>query len=366
VRSTATLCEALVREGNEVEVLTTDAGLEQAKEIPRSRPVDVSGVKVTYFPQVLGLGIRSPELERAVGVRVREFDVIHVTGVWQRTAPAAYRAAVRSGVPLVVSTRGALSRYSWTQRRWRKMIYFLLRERPGLKSAAGLHYTSKLEEQECRRYRFPGRTAVIPNPVDLDFWKRDEKGAARWRQTHGFTPHARVALYTGRFEPKKNLSFLIPVLERTKDWSLVLLGYDERGQAKLLQTMAGRLGCAPRLHIMPNAPAEELRAAYSAADVFVLPSHHENFANSVVEAAACGCPSLLSDQVGCAEELQAEGWARVFPSIPAVWTRALAEVRPGSGIDSSKLQRNISPESCARKMTEFYGQMPHRGLNSRV
>jgi len=357
VRSTANLCEALAREGNRVEVLTTDAGLEQAKEIPRSRPVDVRGVKVTYFPQVPGLGIRSPELEREVGARVREFDVIHVTGVWQRTAPAAYRAAFRSGVPLVVSTRGALSRYSWTQRRWRKMIYFSLRERPGLKRAAGLHYTSRLEEQECRRYRFPGQTAVIPNPVDLDFWKRDEGGAARWRQTHGFTTHDQVALYTGRLEPKKNLSFLIPVLASTKDWSLVLLGYDERGQAKLLQTMAGRLGCAPRLHILASAPAEDLRAAYSAADLFVLPSHHENFANSVVEAAACGCPAFLSGQVGCAEELPTKGWIKVLPLETAAWVAALGESGFRRGLEKPGWSELASPKTCARSMMDFYGKI---------
>ena len=46
MRSTSTLCEALAQQENVVEVLTTDAGLEQAKEIPRSRPVDVHAFEV--------------------------------------------------------------------------------------------------------------------------------------------------------------------------------------------------------------------------------------------------------------------------------------------------------------------------------
>lgn len=340
-----------------MEVLTTDAGLEQAMEIPRSRPVDVRGVKVTYFPRISGLGIRSPELERAVGARVREFDVIHVTGVWQRTAPAAYRAANRSGVPLVVSTRGALSRYSWTQRRWRKLAYFFLQERPGLRKAAGLHYTSRLEEEECRRYGFPGRTAVIPNPVDTEFWQRDEAGAAGWRKIHGFGRHDRVALYTGRLEPKKNLTFLVPVLANVPRWNLVLLGYDERGQADLLRQEAQRMGCVDRLHLLPEAPAEELRAAYSAADVFVLPSHHENFANAAVEAAACGCPALLSDRVGCAEELLAEGSARVLPGETEAWVSALAGTRPGTRAGLLNMKKTVSPASCAWAVQEFYGRI---------
>ena len=366
VRSTATLCEALAKEGNEVEVLTTDAGLDQAKEIPRSRPINVRGVKVTYFPRVPGMGIRCPDLERAVHTRIREFDLIHVTGVWQRTSPAAYRAATRAGVPLVVSTRGALSPYSWTQRRWRKLVYFFLRERPGLKKAAGLHYTSRLEEKECRRYPFSGRTAVIPNPVDTDFWKRDEAGAVNWRQTHGFAPNDRVALYTGRLEPKKNLSFLIPVLARATDWSLVLLGYEEREQADRLRRKARRLGCADRLHILPGAQAEELRAAYSGADVFVLPSHHENFANAVVEAVACGCPALLSVHVGCAQELESYGGARIVPTETGAWARALNEYELGLKTVCYDYLELVSPENCARRMLSFYGRVQKSGSTTQA
>ena len=357
MRSTATLCEALAKEGNEVEVFTTDAGLEQAPEISSSRPVDVRGVQVTYFPRLSGMGIRSPELERTVRMRIREFDLIHVTGVWQRTAPAAYRAAHAAQVPLVVSPRGALSRYSWTQRRWRKLAYFFLWERPGLHRAAGLHYTSPMEEKECRRYRLPARTAVIPNPIDTDFWKRDEPGAARWKSRHGFSPTEKVALYAGRLEPKKNLPFLIPVLAQAPAWRLVLVGYDERGQADILRREAHRLGCAGRFHLLPAASAEDLRAAYSAADIFVLPSHHENFANAVVEAGACGCPALLSHQVGCAEELRANGWVKVLPLETAAWVAALGEGVFRRGLEKSGWKELVSPKTCATSMMDLYGKI---------
>jgi len=356
VRSTSLLCEGLVREGNEVEVFTTDAGLEQEPEIPRGRPVDRGGVKATYFPRAPGMGIRCPDLEKAVRARVREFDLIHVTGVWQRTAPAAYRVALEAGVPLVVSPRGALSRYSWTQRRWRKLVYFILRERPALRRAAGIHYTSKLEQEESRPYRFRARTTVIANPVDTVFWARDPAGAERWRQQHGFSGADRIAFYAGRLEPKKNLNFLIPVLARASTWNLVFLGYNERGQVERLCREAARLGCGPRLRILPDARAEDLRSAYSAADVFVLPSHHENFANSAVEAVACGCPALLSGRVGCAEELQSRGWAEILPLETEAWVAAWGAIRPGRRIDPDGLGEVVSPKACARAMGEFYGK----------
>jgi glycosyltransferase involved in cell wall biosynthesis len=45
----------------------------------------------------------------------------------------------------------------------------------------------------------------------------------------------------------------------------------------------------------------DMPAVYSAADVFVLPSHREGFSRSAMEAAACGRPMVLSDIRGCRE-----------------------------------------------------------------
>lgn len=45
----------------------------------------------------------------------------------------------------------------------------------------------------------------------------------------------------------------------------------------------------------------DMRAVYSALDVFVLPSYREGFSRSGMEASACGTPSVLSDIRGCRE-----------------------------------------------------------------
>src|SRR5204863_6322536 len=45
----------------------------------------------------------------------------------------------------------------------------------------------------------------------------------------------------------------------------------------------------------------DMRAAYSAMDIFVLPSYREGLPRSAMEAAACARPMVLSDIRGCQE-----------------------------------------------------------------
>lgn len=153
VRSVSLLSEGLAALGCEVHVLTTLAGVPSSESIPPNQTIDRNGVKVTYFETSIGLGISSLKLKRAVRNRLQDFDLVHVTGIWQPTAVAACRAAERIGVPYVVSPRGALSPYSWSAGRLKKSIYYLLAERRNIQKAAGIHYTSDLERRECLRYR---------------------------------------------------------------------------------------------------------------------------------------------------------------------------------------------------------------------
>jgi glycosyltransferase involved in cell wall biosynthesis len=53
--------------------------------------------------------------------------------------------------------------------------------------------------------------------------------------------------------------------------------------------------------------------AFHHAEAFVLPSHHENFGISVVEALACGTPVLISDKVQIWREIAESGAGLVEP-----------------------------------------------------
>lgn len=326
VRSVSSLCEELVRRGHDVSVLTTDAGL-RPDDIPaRGTEVLRNGVKVVYYPRVPGFGIKSPGLEKAVHKRAGEFDLVHVTAIWQRTGPAACAAARRAGVPYVISPRGALGPYSWHRGALKKIAYYLLRERAGLQAAAGFHYTSAMEAEECERFRFGRPSCVVPNGVDPGDWHQDAGAGRSWRDRHGICQDETVLLYAGRLHHKKGLELLPAALARLSgpSWRMVFIGPDDDGTKERLEKAFGKANLEDRVLFLPAVMPTELRAAYSGANTFLLPSLHENFGNVAVEAAACGCWILAADTVGVARELATLGVGECLPRDARAWADALA------------------------------------------
>jgi phosphatidylinositol alpha-mannosyltransferase len=148
---------------------------------------------------------------------------------------------------------------------------------------------------------YRGRTAVVPNGVDLG------RFAAALAEAPARAPHPRPrVLFVGRFgEPRKGLGALLEaaaILERTGravEVRVVGAGPRERFERPGV-TFAGRLGDL------------ELAAAYRDADLFCAPSlGGESFGMVLVEAMAAGCPVVASDIPGYAEA--ARGAALLAP-----------------------------------------------------
>jgi len=367
-RSVSTLCEGLAALGHEVTVLTTNAGLEKRADIPVDRSVRRGGVEVRYFPAAFDrMGLRSPALEAAVAERAGSFDVVHVTGVWQPTSRAACRAARCAGRPYVCSPRGALGRYSFTQKPWKKWPYFLLWERGNLNGAAASHYTSRMELEECGRLGLRAPGFVVPNSVNLESWRRDEAGGRAWRRDNAIAENDFLLLYAGRLHHKKGLDLLIAAcaeLPARSPWKLALVGYDEDGTGARLRAAFAEAGLAGRLLMLPGVEAEQLARIYSAADVFVFPSRHENFGNVVIEALACGCPVMISDQVGVADQLESVEGVTVLQRLPVRWTNALLRLMRGRENqpppEREAVERGFSAEAVAKQMAETYLELAKR------
>jgi glycosyltransferase involved in cell wall biosynthesis len=357
--STSALCAGLAKAGHKVTVFTTDAGLPSEF---RERHTIFEGVEVHYFPAEKGYGIHSPKLEAAVRNDAARYEIMHITGVWQRTSTAACHAARSASVPYVISPRGALGPYSWRNKTVKKALYYFLRERSNLRHAAAFHYTSGMEARECARWLENRPSVIIPNPVLPLGWGRDQTGADRWRAQHGISKREVLLLVVGRLHQKKGLDMLPEALApfAGKAWTLAFVGPDEHGIGRQLRTSFDRRGLLGHVRFLSQVANVSLPVVYSAGTVLLLPSRHENFGNAVVEALGCGCPVTVSDQVGCAEEIADSGAATILPRRAVVWCDWLGKVIDGAVQFPSHANtqewalRRFARDTLVSTLAEFY------------
>ena len=376
VLSVSRLCEGLVQQGVDVQVITTNAGLPQLQPEQLGRPVQRDGVQVTYFPTNRADGpIRSRAMEAALPNIMTQADLVHLSAIWQPLGIPIQKAALAHDVPTLHSLRGALGPYSFQRGWWKKVPYYLLRERPLLQQAAGLHVTSQQERRELRYLGLKPPRYVLPNPMDLGRLRPDEAQRHQWRQQLGIHKEERLLLICGRQHHKKGLDLLPAVLEACKrdPWRLLLVGADDDGSGKALQKAMRQGGLGQRLLTLPTLPANELGGIYNAADLLLLPSRHENFGNVVIEALACGCAVAISDRTGVAGDLLAGApadYGIVMPRRSQRWSDWLhgwfCQPLPSTRAATDWVAERYSQEAVAKKAIEVYQQILQTRSESRV
>jgi glycosyltransferase involved in cell wall biosynthesis len=139
----------------------------------------------------------------------------------------------------------------------------------------------------------PERIQRIDNFVDAAVFSPAEEGKGRMKERLGFAGRALV-LYSGRMVRRKGVEHLLAswhtVIREHPEARLLLLG--DGPLLGDLEMMATRLRIADDVFFrgrVDNVP-EFLRAA----DLFVLPSLQEGMPNALLEAMACGLPSVAS------------------------------------------------------------------------
>ena len=363
VRSTHLLACALAAKGHEITVLTTTIGTPQAGALDvLSHTLD--GVHVLYCPgRVTGLGIVSPRLTATAESLAAGAHAFHLTGVWQPSIIGVQRLLAKRKTPYVVSTRGALSPYSFQQSRWKKLPYYYLFEQKILRGAAALHATAPIECEELNRLRLGVPIFTAPNICDALPWFDDAAGRKAWRQSYAIAPDECVIMHVGRIHPKKNLHFLVEsaaALSSQRAWRVVLVGPVAERDEPYLSQLQANLPPQRLTVIRGTGDGDALRAAYSSADVFVLPSFAENFGNAVVEALLCNTPVVLSPHVGVGSLVEPLGGTTILPLSQARWVAELEQrlkLSPEQRVDArARLQiaELFSAESIAAQFEQLY------------
>jgi glycosyltransferase involved in cell wall biosynthesis len=301
-RSVPALCEALDAEGVEVHLVTAVPGDPAPDQAPILPDGDVHVHRIeegTHLQRTL----RSPlGFYRRLWSVVEDVqpDVIHDHGAWLPSNVAAAWVARRSGVPLVATPRGMVTDWSLSHQAGKKKAAWHLYQTHVFRQASLFHATAPAEVENLRALGLTQPAAVVPNGVELPDTMPDDPA-----------PDEKRALFLSRIHPKKGLPMLLDAWAdlRPEGWTLELVGPSENGHRDELEAQAAQLGLDGSVVFSGPVDDADKWHKYAAADLFVLPTHSENFGIVVAEALAADVPVLTTTGTPW-QELEAHecGW----------------------------------------------------------
>lgn len=252
-------------------------------------PEEIPPYKLCTYPAwpiLKRLGI-SPAMRRGLQEAAKSADILHSHSLWMM--PNLYPAEAVRGTKcrLVVSPRGTLQSWALEHHRMRKILMWKVAQEGAIRAACCLHVTATSELQEVRALGLRQPVTIIPNGINIPS-NREKPIEPRSK---------RRLLSIGRIHKKKGLENLLrawnDVSGSFPDWELRILGRDDGGYERYLRSLIESLRIE---NTMIGSPVfgQEKSNAYFASNLYILPSHSENFGIVVAEALAHGVPVIAS------------------------------------------------------------------------
>jgi glycosyltransferase involved in cell wall biosynthesis len=248
---------------------------------------EIPGVRLDLHPQWPILSRFAISTSHACALRDKSgtVDIVHNHSLWSMVNVAAGLIVPGRRAKLVTSPRGTLSPWALSRSKAVKRVLWPLQRR-ALVRADLLHATSEVEYQEIRAQGFTAPVAIISNGIDPPAMLPE-------RPTGGL----RTLLFLGRIHPTKCVDRLLQAWHRLQathpDWRLVIAGRGEAEYEREVHELASALKLK-RVEFPGPLYGADKSCAYFDAELFVLPTHSENFGMVVAEALAHGCPAVVS------------------------------------------------------------------------
>jgi len=271
-----------------------DASVHTLEPEIQDRRVPIIYYRRNKVPFLRHLGI-STDMWRGLKRIAGEYDIFHSNGLWM--CPNVYPAwslrlaSVKRSCKLVTAPRGALA--DWCLRRSRvvKKIFGVAVQYAAMGWTDMWHATCEKEYMEIRGQGYKQPVAIVP--IGMDLPKIDSKDIAIGIRKK--KDLRRVAFF-GRIHDVKCVDRLVLAWSRIckyyPNWELAIAGPDCGGMASVNSIIQREK--TPRVSFWGELHGNDKYRFLQNADVYVLPSHTENFAITVAEALACGIPCIAS------------------------------------------------------------------------
>jgi len=231
--------------------------------------------------------------EQAINRIVEEFkpDIIHGQHIWLLSW-----LAIKTGIPYVVTAHGTdLMGY----KKWERFRKYADETALGAKKII----TISNDNDDLVRELFPtcGDKAVfMQNGYDTERFYPEPVPREQIEKMFDVKLKEKFVLFVGKLADFKGVDILIEALrlyeiEHPNEVTAFIAGDGELATSLKKQAKDGNLN---DLYFLGHLNSTQLRELYSTADVSLVPSRREPFGLVAIEALACGCPVIATNQGG--------------------------------------------------------------------
>jgi glycosyltransferase involved in cell wall biosynthesis len=265
---------------------------------PRYPSIPRIGMAVAPF-LMYGWTVRALRAEIASGF---DFDLID-SHYFYPDGVAAALLARHFGRPFVVTARGSDVNVIAGYRLPRRMMLW------AASRAARVVTVSRALKDSLTSLGIPPRQVeVMRNGVDLATFHPGDRAAQR----RALALDGPALVSVGSLLEFKGHGLVIESLARLPGVNLLIVG--DGPERAALEALARRAGVADRVRFLGRVAHESLAAIYGAADALVLASAREGWPNVLLEAMACGTPSIATRVGGTPEIVTAKASGRLLPA----------------------------------------------------
>lgn len=301
------LTNTILKSGHSVDIISLDE--------PDAPRIDNLSAKAIAIGPSAGKYRYNKKLVNWLVKNASNYNLITVHGIWQFQSFGTWLASKKKCFSYNIFVHGALDPWfkkNYPLKHLKKLLYWPWTEYRVLRDAKAVLFTSE-EEKILAAKSF---SLYKANPVIINYGIGSPPGEPE-KQTQIFFDHytellgKRLIVFLSRIHPKKGCDILIEAFSRIAQQDpnlhLVMAGPDQTKWIPVLKELSTSLKIENRITWTGMVKDDLKWGLYRSAEIFVLPSHSENFGVAVVESMASGTPVIITNKVNIWREIEKDG-----------------------------------------------------------
>lgn len=296
---------------------------------------------------------------------IKQANVIHIQSIFSISTPFSLLYSKLMKKPTILSPRGQFGRWclengSSFKKKWlnwfiKPFVYKII-----------WHATAEQEKNEILSIFPCAKVEIISNGIEYDLFQYSNKLSKIIFCKKFILKEIEVEqiiISMGRLQKKKGFDILIDAFNKVyaqhQNAKLFIAGQDEGEKENLLEQI-NKLGLQHKVFLIGNIDGQDKVDFLANADLFVLPSHNENFGNVYIESLAAGTPIVASKNTPWDEVEEADCGKWVNNSIEETadaMLEMLNKERDQMRINAKKLAQKYDWKNIAVQFKELFEKM---------